>query len=94
MTMPDVMLPILSIDAVKLCSVQTARVILARIYIRKRLLASPSLVGIVNSLLHLNLRSLERLAVYLPVSSVVSGVVAALALHKDQRLQRLTVSKQ
>src|SRR5882672_7012262 len=57
----------------------------AKIYVPMRSLPFPSLVGIARDLTHLNLGSLEQLAVYLPILGVASGVVIALAYRRDQR---------
>src|SRR4029077_2899715 len=60
-------------------------VIQARIYVRMRSLPFPSFRGIGACLTHLKFASLKRLAAYLPVLGVPSGVVAAWALRSDQQ---------
>jgi hypothetical protein len=57
----------------------------ARTYIPMRSLPFPSLVGIAHDLTHLKLGALAQLAVYLPALGVISGVVSAVALFRDQR---------
>jgi hypothetical protein len=57
----------------------------AKTYVRMRSLPFPSVIAIARDATHRKLGSLNQLAIYLPIVAVFLGVIAALALGRNQR---------